>query len=166
MKPTQIIVKDDASHSKALDAVNAIDIDAAKPVVVDVKPYTTKRKASQNALYWSWMTDCEKTRNNEFAGTTSEDWHLFFKELFLIGNYCAWFDDVAELMAAIDCVIDEGMKAQADAMNKFVVDNISTTRMNVKQFSEYLNDIQKWCGMNGVVLRTDSDAFKISMGYK
>jgi hypothetical protein len=166
MKPTQIIVKDDSSFMKALDAVNSIELDAAKPVVVEVKPYTTKRKASQNALYWSWMTDCEKTRVNEFAGWASEDWHLYFKELFLVGNYCAWFEDVADLMSSVEMVFDRGLRHQAGAMNQFIIKNISTTRMNVKQFSEYLNDIQKWCGMNGVVLRTDHASFKQALGYK
>ncbi len=51
-------------------------------------------------------------------------------------------------------------------MKKFVIENISTTDASVREFTEYLSDIQRWCSSVGIALRTDSADFKKAMGVK
>lgn len=161
----QIVVNSRQNRFNAIEAIKAI---RAEPVMqVTIEEYKDDRSAAQNRLYWAFMHDCERTTVNEHAGNDKDWWHLFFKEKSLLNIYIR--DNVngtAETMAAL---FDVKVNCGADTYNnmkRFVIENISTTDANVAQFTEYLNDIQRFCGSVGISLRTDSQMFRQAMGIK
>lgn len=161
----QIVINSRLSRFNAIEAIKAI---RAEPVMeVIIQEYKDDRSAAQNRLYWCWLTDCMTTTVNERAGNDKDWWHLFFKEKSLLNIYIR--DNVngtADTMSALfDVKVNCGSETYGN-MKKFVIENISTTDANVSQFSEYLNDIQRFCGSVGISLRTDSAIFRQAMGIK
>lgn len=161
----EFIITSKLERSKAVDAVKVI---ASEPVqIVTIDDYVLTRSGAQNKLYWAFITDTSKTTCNEHAGHEKEWWHGFFKEHSLLNIYIRDnVEGMAETMAAlyevkIHCGIDEYNK-----MKSFVIKNISTTWADVRQFTEYLNDISRFCGQVGIALRTDTELFKKAMGLK
>ncbi|MGZ5029043.1 MAG: hypothetical protein ACXWAT_00740 [Methylobacter sp.] len=161
----QIVINSRANRFNAIEAIKAI---RSEPVmVVTIDEYKDDRSAAQNRLYWAWMHDCMTTTTNEHSGNDKDWWHLFFKEKSLLNIYIR--DNVngtADTMAALfDVKVNCGAETYNN-MKKFVIENISTTDANVVQFTEYLNDIQRFCGSVGISLRTDSAMFRRAMGIK
>ena len=150
------------------DAVEAVRNITREPLmVVTIAEYSDDRSAAQNRLMWAWMTDCSRTSVNEHAGNTKDYWHKFFKEHALLNIYIRDdVDGISETMAALYEVKQQCGVEVYNNMKKFVIENISTTSANVKQFSEYLSDIQRWCSGVGIALRTDSADFRRAMGVK
>ena len=126
-----------------------------KQMLVEISEYKKKRTIPQNALYFAWLTDCRNTTVNEYAGNSVEYWHDYFKKKFLINLYSSWYDDIRELMNSILEVKGNGMESEYQLMLDFVVSNISTTRMDIPKFNEYLNLIESDCWQMGITLRTD-----------
>jgi hypothetical protein len=119
------------------------------------------RNAAQNSLYWGWLTDMEGTTVNEFAGTTSEEWHKEMKHRYLCPIYIRDVPGYAEMVSALHGTKDlDGYVA----LRNGVVDLTSTTKASVAQFSEYLGKIEKFCHYRGIELRTDSALYKQAMG--
>jgi hypothetical protein len=68
------------------------------------------------------------------------------------------------MLVALRKVHTQGMKAEAGALYKHIVSETSTTDATTAQFTEYLNEISRFCGMNGIWLRTDDRLFAMAMG--
>lgn len=161
----QIVINSRANRFNAIEAIKAIRADPVMSVTIE--EYKDDRSSAQNRLYWAWMHDCMKTTVNEHAGTDKDDWHLFFKEKSLLNIYIR--DNVSGTADTMAALFDVKVNCGTDTYNnikRFVIENISTTDANVAQFSEYLNDIQRFCGSVGITLRTDSPMFRQAMGIK
>lgn len=135
--------------------------------MVTISDYDDTRRGAQNSLYWVWMTDLAATREEEYAGSTKEEWHDHFKEKALLNIFIRDnTNGTAETMAAVyEAGVSCGATIHA-TLKKAVVDGISTTQATVKQFTEYLSDIQRFCDSTGVRLRTNSELFNRAMGLK
>lgn len=83
-----------------------------KEVVVVVKQYRRIRSVKQNALYWLYLGAL-----SEWSGHTTEELHQFFKLKFLPRRFIT-------------------------VLNEEVQDEPSTTVLDDKEFSEYLERIQ------------------------
>ncbi|MFA6213405.1 MAG: recombination protein NinB [Candidatus Obscuribacterales bacterium] len=160
-----ILINSQDKRKQAVIAVNNITSDPLMQVTIEKAVNT--RSVAQNRLYWAFMYDCEHTGVNEQAGKTKDEWHSFFKERALLNIFIRDnVDGTAETMAALyevktSCGVDvyNNMKA-------FVIDKISTTSANVVQFTEYLQDIERFCYSVGIALRTDSQDYLKAMGVK
>lgn len=138
-----------------------------KPLVVTVDEEKSDRSTAQNRLYWAWVKDASDTSNNEHAGNTKDWWHNFFKEHSLLNIYIR--DDVAGTAATMAALYDVKVNCGIDTFNnmkKFVIESISTTDANVAQFSEYLQDVERFCNTVGIRLRTDSYLYSSAMGQR
>jgi hypothetical protein len=122
------------------------------------------RSAAQNRLMWMWYTDMEKTTVNEWAGRSKEDWHFEMKRRFLVPIFERDDEGYALTLVALRNVYKSGMKKESEALHKHIVNETSTTDADVKQFTEYLNEISRFCGMNGIWLRTDQHLWDSAMG--
>lgn len=145
--------------------IRRIDIEAKLQVVIG--PQILERSAAQNSLYWAWLTDCEKTENNEHAGSTKYEWHRRFKEMALLNIFTRDnVDGTAQTMA----VLYNSKKAMGiddyTTLREFVIHKISTTDCDIAQFTEYLTDIQRYCDHHQIYLRTDNENFSKAMGKK
>lgn len=82
--------------------------------VVEVKPYRKKRSLEQNALYWNWLTVLEEQTE---LGYRKEELHEAFKYRFL------------------------GMEKKKTVLGQDYETIRSTTSLNTKEFTEYLDKV-------------------------
>ena len=119
------------------------------------------RSAASNKLYWAWLTDCEKTKVNEFAGNDSEWWHKNFKYRYLCPIFIRDDPGYAEMVEVLNDIKDiDGYEQLRDG----IINLTSTTKCSVEQFSEYLGKIEKYCHDRGIALRTDVNLYQLAMG--
>lgn len=124
------------------------------------------RSLAQNALYWGWMDDFVKTDINNLAGHDKDHWHFEFKSQFLSRIYERDRLDYAQTTRMIRKVYREGLCEDALELRRLVVRLTSTKDATVKQFSEYLTEIERFAASQGVRLRTDSRLYSRAMGAK
>lgn len=123
-----------------------------KPLVVTIKPQSTKRSLNQNALYWDWLTEVQNK-----IGQDKEDLHFEFKKKFLISILRRDDEGYAEMCHAIT-LLKQSESEQYEAVANGVIRETSTTRLNTKQFTEYLGLIQAYASKElGVFLRSPDD---------
>lgn len=121
------------------------------------------RRAAQNSIYWTWLTDLQNTSVNKIAGNEKEYWHKKLKHKYLMHIYCR--DDLgySKMIMAVE-KLNDGRFIDIDY--KELIDEIikltSTTQATVKQFSEYLQCIERFCHNEGVMLRTDMQIYKLA----
>ena len=125
-------------------------------------PTDEERSDAQNRLYWMWLHDLEKTRVNEYAGNDDNWWHKYFKSKFLIRIYRRDNQGFAELMGSIGRLKEMGEEAHARRIFEFVVEETSTKKASVQQFSEYLGRIEKYSQQRGIWLRTDAKLLELA----
>jgi len=119
-----------------------------------------QRRAEQNRLMWSWLTDLKNTTVNQIAGTTVEEWHRKMRKYFLFPIYVRDSEMWALTAASLDIIKQHGTYAQYDEMWARILDDegknrLSTSDANVEQFTEYLDCIERFAHSHGVILRTD-----------
>lgn len=128
---------------------------------VIVRKYKKDRTAAQNSLYWKW-----NTITGSELGWTKDDAHDHFKEKFLVHIYERDDKDYAAMINAIRKVYKLGYKEDAKTMFNQIVKLTSTTDANVKQFTEYLNDIDHYMTSKGIILPHPEDLYYEAMGIQ
>lgn len=119
------------------------------------------RTSAQNRLLFMWYTDMQNTQIEQHKGHTKIDWHKRMKEDFLIPIYIRDDPGYSEMVLALRDLRDfEGYEAIRNGIMKLT----STRDANVKQFAEYLNDIEMFCHQEGIFLRTDGYLYSLAMG--
>jgi len=127
---------------------------------------TDYRKLCQNRLYWSWLHSCETTDINEKSGMTSEEWHILLKKQFLVKIFERDDDGYAIMMQSLRDIYRKGLKSECDVMRNHIIRETSTADCSVKQFSEYLNEIERYLHSCGIILKTDNEIYKTAMKVK
>lgn len=124
-----------------------------------------QRSIAQNKLYWGWLSDMSRTKENEFAGFDKEDWHTEMKRRFLIYIYEASPDKLgySTMLYNLRQVYKEGMKAESAELMEFIIKETTTTDASIPEFMEYLGNIEHYCHMRGIVLRTDEYLYAMAM---
>jgi len=130
-----------------------------KPILeVIVKEHKKDRSVAQNRLMWNWITIIA----NEL-GMTKEDVHEDFKKRLLVPIYERDDDGYAEMINAIRKIYSDGFKSEALKMHNHIVKLTSTTAATVKEFSEYLNEIEKDSIEKGIILPHPEDMYAEAM---
>ena len=70
------------------------------------------------------------------------------------------------MLNAVRKVHRSGGKAEAKIQASFIVNHTSTTAANVAQFTEYLQEIEKYSINNGIPLPHPEDRYQSAMGIK
>lgn len=109
---------------------------------VTIQPESRKRSLAQNRLYWSWVTQWAN-----HTGDSEARAHHVFKYKFLVTifyrddeQYAAMCDSVKVLKG-----IDRG---HYDKIAAHVIRQTSTTDASVKQMTEYLDRVERYCYAN------------------
>ena len=134
-------------HTNYTQAIND-----GKPLVVEIKPEAKDRSKAQNRLYWKWLHEIHRKTGND-----EEQLHYEFKKKFLIGILKRDDDEYAEMCLAIK-TLKQSESEQYEAIANGVIRETSTTRMDTKQFTEYLNLIEAFALKTfGLVLPVPDD---------
>ena len=112
------------------DVISYINnLNPEKRYEIDITPYRERRSVSQNSLYWLYLGCIE-----EETGNDRYDLHDFFKRKYLrVGE-------------SVLC-------------GEEVVKTISTSKLDTKQFTEYLRKIASFSAQEGIILPDPSDIY-------
>lgn len=154
-----LIIRDFDTREEAALLVKTLPVSPIHRVVV--QPHRMDRSAAQNSLYWMWLTIIGNER-----GETKDDMHLEYKEKFLVYIYERDDPEYAEMIEAVRKVYRAGMKTEAKQLQKQIIELTSTTRANVKQFTEYLNDIERDAFKMDIILPHPKDRYPLAMGKR
>lgn len=130
-------------------------------IEVIVQEKKKDRSIEQNSLLWVWITIIA-----DEMGLTKEDVHNDLKRRLLVPIFERDEPAFAEMMQSIRKVYTVGHKVEAQKMFDHIVRMTSTTGATVKQFTEYLKDIEKDMTGKGIVLPHPEDRYYSAMGMK
>lgn len=139
MKPAVFTIKDHSDIGKTINYLHNNYTQAnfeGKPLVVEVRPESKDRSKAQNRLYWKWLHEIHKKTGND-----EDQLHFEFKKKFLIGILKRDDDEYAAMCLAISA-LKQSESEQYRAIADGVIRETSTTRMDTKQFTNYLQLIE------------------------
>ena len=108
----KFILRNEQILNNAVDALYALELDEDKPQEIVIKDHKKKRTEDQNALYWSWLRIIMKE-----TGDSTKALHAFYGDEFL-------------------------PKEEVIVFGKKVLEIKSTTELGVKEFTEYLKQVE------------------------
>ena len=116
------------------------------PCEVTIQPFRKKRSAAQNRLYWRWLTEISQQievpdESGELKKLSKEEWH----------HVCGmkWL----------------GVKTIKIGQWETAVPSVSTTKLKVGEFAEYLTKMEAHFLAKGAAL-TFTDDYSEAMGVK
>lgn len=119
----ELIIKSEAHKGDVKAAIDKLDLTVGKTYRIKITTKRTIRTVSQNALYWLWLTCIEQETGNE-----KDYLHEFFKQKYLGREIVMVF-------------------------NTEVYPLKSTTGLNTKQFTNYLERIKVFASVElGITL--------------
>lgn len=141
-KPLYFRLISDEVRDNCVKAMYLAHQDSEEVLEVVIQPAKRKRSLAQNRLYWSWITQWAN-----HTGDSEERAHHIFKYKFLVTifyrddeQYAAMCDSVKVLKG-----IDRG---HYDKIAAHVIRQTSTTDASVKQMTEYLDRVERYCYAN------------------
>lgn len=108
----KFILRNDQILNNAVDALYALELDEDKPQEMVIKDHKKIRSLEANALYWSWLRIIMKE-----TGDSTKALHAFYGDEFL-------------------------PKEEVMVFGKKVLEIKSTTDLKVKEFTEYLKQVE------------------------
>lgn len=134
-------------HTNYTQAINE-----GKPLRVVIDQKQDDRSTAQNRLYWMWLGQIERKN-----GTDKDQLHYEFKKKFLIYIYRRDDQQFAEMCHAI-AKVKQSEPDEYETIGKQVIRLCSTTKLSVKQMTEYLNYVHDFAVVKlGVHLTVPDD---------
>lgn len=157
---TEIILREQRNIDFAIDRIRNVDM--SKPHVVTIKEYSPTRSEAQNKIYWLWL----RTIGDQ-VGLTKDELHMKFKARYVLPVLLAdGEEETTEINDAVRVIWQAGLKEQAIiAKRNMIRKTVSTTKLNVKQFTEYLREIEGYA-RDGQIALPYPDDYKMAMGIK
>lgn len=141
-KPLYFRLVSDDVRDNCVKALFMAQQSSEEVLEVTIQPEKRKRSLAQNRLYWSWVTQWAN-----HTGDSEARAHHIFKYKFLVTifyrddeQYAAMCDSVKVLKG-----IDRG---HYDKIAAHVIRQTSTTDASVKQMTEYLDRVERYCYAN------------------
>lgn len=156
----EIILKEQRNIDFAIDQIRRVDL--SKVHVVTIKEYSPKRSEAQNKIYWLWC----RTLGDQI-GMTKDEMHIEFKGRYVLPVLLTEGDEeTTEMNEAIKVVWQAGLKQQAiTAKRNMIRHTVSTTKLTVKQFTVFLNDIEQYA-RDGQIALPYPPEYDLAMGIK
>ena len=159
MKTRTFIIRSD-NEIKRLNTF--LEAQPKEPLLeVVVRGHKKDRSVSQNSLMWLWITIV-----SDELGWTKEEVHEDLKRRLLVPIYERDDTGFAAMIKAVRKVHTEGFKADAKAMSAQIIRMTSTTGATVKQFTEYLKEIERDMISKGISLPHPEDRYYSALGIK
>lgn len=141
-------------------AVNRVQ-DFPCPYEVIIQEIKPNRSVAQNSLYWTWMAYLAGE-----TGHTKDELHMQMKKQFLDPIMRAnpeRFPDYNETLRTL-AEVKKHDKGTAVELWRQVLRLVSTTALGVREFTEYLNEIESfWAGHMGIDLPHPEDRYYEAM---
>jgi hypothetical protein len=128
------IIGTEVIRGNCISAVLDLPLDYSHEVII--RKAKSKRSLQANKLYWKWLQYLA-----DETGYTREQWHEYFKAKFIAPK--------TEMITMFDKTVPEKP--------------VTTTRESVKEFTEYLNEIELWVMDNMGYSFPQDDDYKTAM---
>ena len=149
-----VIINGERQRENALAILQNLPLEPVHEIIF--RPHKKDRSASQNRLYWQWLTVIAGE-----TGHTKDEMHEFYKGLFLTRIFTRDDNGYAEMAAAIKALRG---RPEYEAIAAQVKRLTSTTDASVEQFTEYLTDIEQHALKQGIALPHPEDLYMEAMG--
>lgn len=128
------IIRNDRQKASAAAAVATCEVSADKPVCVQIKPYSEDRSVAQNRLSHKWYGEIS-TQGGEYTPAQIHDRCKYRYGIPIMVDdptFVKFWDRVMSTQPSYEQIVDEIMPITP-----------VTRLMNVKQMTQYLNDMQR-----------------------
>jgi hypothetical protein len=129
----KIIIRGEEQRDRLRGTIDLIPEDHE----VRIRPHKANRSLSQNSLHWKWLTVIA-----EEIGDTKDSVHEIIKRKHLVPILERDDPEYGEAIAAVRAI----QGREREILARQVVRLTSTTKLNVEQMTEYLNEIEKTAG--------------------
>ena len=89
-------------------------------IIIEIKEFRQSRSLNQNRMYWQWITDLCWCFEDKWVFITPEELHEWLKAKLIPGNY------------------------KRNPLGVRVHEQKTTTKLNTKEFSKYIKDVEKY----------------------
>jgi len=149
----RIIITSEELKEQAVFIIRKLPTNEA--FVVDIKKRSKIRSIEQNALYWKWIEIISSE-----LGYKKEDFHYIMKKEFLLNIYLRnnhqgivdCVESVKKIRDIAQRTQDINLNDQADTLARRIIEMLSTTDATTKEFSEYLDCIERKANSLGIRL--------------
>lgn len=124
----RFIITTEQDRKEYIRRISEVTLDGKKRFLADFRVYRVKRSLPQNRLYWMWLRCIKDETGNE-----EEHLHQYFKDRFLSFELVAMFGEQTKIAA-------------------------STSDLDTKAFSEYLEKIRMHMQDQGILLPKPGEA--------
>jgi hypothetical protein len=153
-----IIIKTEQTKDYAREYIKQIPLDPLH--AIKVFEYKEIRSVAQNSLYWLWNTEVSND-----TGETKDEVHERHKGDFLVRIYAR--DDTPEgyTQTLLDIPeVGKRSKKRAQRLLNILKIMTSTTTATIPQFTEYLQDIERFYIDQNFSLPHPEDRYYLAMG--
>jgi len=155
-RPFNIIARDDAGIQQAIRILQNTKISPEHPLELIIQPYKRNRSQEQNRLMWSWIN----MLSNDL-GDTPEAIHEDLKRRFLKKLLERENETFRDSLDKLRKAYLDGHHELAVQLERFVMDQASTSMLNTKQFTEYLELILEHAKSLNINLPLPADRKKL-----
>lgn len=149
-KPLYFRLVSSEARSNCLAAI--IETQNSKEVLeVILQPENRKRSLAQNRLYHMWVSYFSQQ-----TGASIDEVYIEFKRRFLLRIYYTADSQFAEMCDSIK-QLEQLDLAKYQSISKQVIAMTSTTKANVEQMTEYLNQINRFAYSQNILLPVPDD---------
>lgn len=124
-----------------------------------IRPHKKDRSVAQNSIYWKWLTIIAAE-----LGESKDALHELYKERFLVPIFERDDQEYAAMIESVRTIYRQGMRQDALKLRGHIIRLTSTTKTNVGQMTEYLNEIELAAGALGIRLPHPDDLYGEAMG--
>lgn len=144
------VVRNESDRIRVIRLIEARQVSEDKPVEIVVGPYKRNRSAEQNALYRVWLSEIA-----EATGHTTEELHEDFKRRYVA--FILQRDDpkFAQIVEDVKDLRRAGRNDEADKWRGHLLGLLSTTSLNVGQFTELLENVERFAADMGIILTAE-----------
>jgi len=141
------VIYDEQSLNRAKAWLNNFKRTEGVNMEVVVRPYNLTRSQQQNKLMWKWIKEI-----GDEIGMNTHDLHEEFKEKFLKPILERDDENFREIIFLARKAFLAGLKGLAIELNIRISRFASTTMLDTKQMTEYLESIEKHAAWLGIKL--------------
>lgn len=135
--------------------------DSPEPWEVTVREHKETRSSKQNRLYFKWVGAIA-----DDLGETKEDVHFDLRRRMLCPIYIRDDPGYSEMILALKRVQSLGAEKEVRILGRHIIEETSTTKANVKQFTEYLQEIERDCASKNIPLPYPEDLYNEALMTK
>lgn len=137
-KDFRVVAYSPACMNRCVRILNNFKPDEKNQIEVIIRPYRKNRSREQNSLYWKWLGEISLE-----TGEDTESLHETFKRKFLAPILKRDDEGYRDLSVELQTLRGNGQHESADRIGLILLSKLSTGALTTKQFSEYLDYIEK-----------------------